>query len=139
MNVDRRAAPRIWEVLGRFFTTGLACALLHNAIMIAGDALGFHYAVSSVISFAVVVAFGYWMHSRWTFSAAARGAAPFARYVLIMSANLPLSIAGMFVCVDLGGLAVPLAAPVVTVALALFNYAGSRWALRAGRAPEWRA
>ena len=50
-------------VIGRFFMVGLTCALLHNAIMIAGDWLGLHYVASSFISFAIVVVVGYRLHS----------------------------------------------------------------------------
>jgi len=117
-------------VIGRFFTVGLVCALLHNAIMIGGDWAGLHYVATSFISFAIVVAVGYWLHSGWTFPGAARGRTPFARYALTMAANLPLSIAGMFVLVDLAGLPVPAAAPAVTVLLAAFNFIGGRWALK---------
>jgi putative flippase GtrA len=117
----------------RFLSVGLACALLHNAIMIACDRMGLHYAASSCVSFLIVVAFGYLLHSRWTFSGAQRSGASLARYVLMASANLPLSIAGMFVLVDLARVSVPVATPLVTVLLALFNYGGSRWALRVGR------
>lgn len=125
-------------VVGRFFTVGLACALLHNAIMIAGDWLGLHYVASSFLSFAIVVGFGYWLHSVWTFPGVERGRTSFARYTLMVSANLPLSIAGMFVFVDLVGLPVMFATPIVTVLLAAFNFLGSRWALRAGRAQSRR-
>jgi putative flippase GtrA len=125
-------------VVGRFFTVGLVCALLHNAIMIGGDWAGLHYVASSFLSFAIVVAVGYWLHSAWTFPDAARGRTPFARYALTMAANLPLSIAGMFVFVDLAGLPVSLAAPLVTVLLAAFNFIGGGWALRAKRAQSKR-
>jgi putative flippase GtrA len=118
----------------RFFTIGLACALLHNAIMIGGDWLGLHYVASSFLSFATVNAFGYWLHSAWTFPGAQRGRTPFARYVLMMSANLPLSIFGMFVLVDVAGFPVIVASPLVTVLLAAYNFVGVRWALRASRA-----
>jgi putative flippase GtrA len=121
-------------VVGRFFAVGLACALLHNAIMIAGDWAGLHYVASSFVSFAIVVAVGYWLHSGWTFPGAARGRTPFGRYALTMAANLPLSLAGMFVFVDLAGLPVALASPAVTVLLMAFNFAAGRWALRARRA-----
>src|SRR6267143_3090270 len=101
-------------VFSRFFTVGLACALLHNAIMIGGDWLGLHYVASSFVSFAVVVIVGYWLHSGWTFPGAARGTGSFTRYALTMAANLPLSILGMFVFVGLAGLPVAIAAPLVT-------------------------
>jgi putative flippase GtrA len=117
-------------VVGRFFTVGLACALLHNAIMIAGAWLGAHYVASSLVSFVVVVLVGYWLHTAFTWPRAARGRVSLVRYTLTMSANLPLFIAGMFLFVDLGGLPVPIAAPLVTVVLMAFNFVGSRWALR---------
>lgn len=117
-------------VAGRFVVVSVACALLHNAIVIAGDGLGLHYAAASLLSFAAVVLFGYWMHCAWTFPGAARGAMSLARYALSMSANLPLFVAGMFLAVDVAGLAVGLAAPLVTVLLWAFNFLATRWALR---------
>lgn len=125
-------------VASRFFSVGLLCALLHNAIMIGGDWLGLHYVAASLVSFAIVVLVGYLLHSAWTFPGAQRGGMPFARYAFTMALNLPLSLAGMFVLVDLAGLGVPLAAPAVTVMLAAFNFVGGRWALRAGRAQSRR-
>ena len=121
-------------VARRFLLVGLACALLHNAVMIGGDRLGLHYAASTFGSFAIVVIFGYWLHSGWTFLDADRGRTTFVRYALMASANLPLSIAGMFAFVDVARLPVHLAAPLVTVLLVLFNFAGGRWALRRRRA-----
>jgi putative flippase GtrA len=125
-------------VVGRFFSVGLLCALLHNAIMIGGDRLGLHYVASSFVSFAIVVLVGYWLHGSWTFPGAQRGAMSFGRYTLTMALNLPLSLAGMFVFVDLAALGVPIAAPAVTVMLAAFNFIGGRWALRARRAQSRR-
>ena len=125
-------------VASRFFSVGLLCALLHNAIMIGGDWLGLHYVGASLVSFAIVVLVGYRLHSSWTFPGAQRSGMSFARYALTMALNLPLSLAGMFLLVDLAGLGVPLAAPAVTVMLAAFNFVGGRWALRAGRAHSRR-
>ena len=119
--------------VGRFYSVGLLCALLHNAIMIGGDWLGLHYALSNVISFAAVVVLGYRLHSGWTFPGAERSQASFLRYALGMAANLPLSLAGMFALVDLAGAPVSLAAPLVTVLLAAFNYFAGRWALLRAR------
>jgi putative flippase GtrA len=125
-------------VVGRFFSVGLLCALLHNAIMIGGDWFGLHYVASSFASFAIVVLVGYLLHSAWTFPGAQRGAMSFARYTVTMALNLPLSLAGMFVLVDVARLGVPVAAPTVTVMLAAFNFIGGRWALRARRAQSTR-
>ena len=120
-------------IAARALTVGLVCALLHNAIVIAGDFAGLHYALSLTISFAIVVLVGYWLHSGWTFKGAKRGGSSFARYVLVASANYPASLVGMFLLVDLMGLPVPLASPLLTVVLFAANFLGNRWALRAGR------
>ena len=119
--------------IGRFLGVGLACALLHNAVMISGDFAGWHYVVSTSVSLVVVSLFGYVLHTRWTFPSAARGRGPFVRYAFAVSANYPLSLAGMFILVDLIGVPVVTAAPAVTVALFVFNYVANRWALRVTR------
>jgi putative flippase GtrA len=119
--------------IGRFLGVGLACALLHNVIMIGGDFAGWHYVVSSLVSLAVVAVFGYALHTRWTFPGAERGHASFARYAVTVSANYPLSLAGLYVFVDLFGVPVPVAAPAVTALLFLFNWIANRWALRVRR------
>jgi putative flippase GtrA len=117
-------------VVGRFLGVGLACAILHNVVMIAGDLGGWHYVASSFVSLVVVTVFGYLLHSRWTFPGAERSRTSFVRYAVTVSANLPLSLAGLYVLVDLLGLPVPIAAPVVTVVLFAFNFTANRWALR---------
>ena len=117
-------------VVGRFLGVGLACALLHNVVLIAGDFAGWHYAASSVVSLVVVTLLGYQLHSRWTFPGAERSPTSFARYAVTVSANFPLSLAGLFVFVDLLGVSTPIAAPIVTVLLIAFNYTANRWALR---------
>ncbi len=110
---------------------GGTCAVLHNAIMIGGDWLGFHYVASSLVSFTIVVCVGYWLHSGWTFRTGARSGTSFARYTLVAGANLPAALAGMFLFVDLLGFSVPVASPIVTVLLFVMNFAGNRWALKA--------
>lgn len=118
-------------IAARALAVGLTCALVHNAIMIAGDWIGLHYAVSLVFSFLIVVVIGYWLHSGWTFTAAVRSRSSFRRYAVVASANYPVSLAGMFVFVDLVGLSVPVASPIVTVLLFAMNFLGNRWALKA--------
>jgi putative flippase GtrA len=119
-------------IAGRALAVGLFCALLHNAIMIAGDWLGLHYAISLAYSFCIVVVVGYLLHSGWTFRGARRSGSTFLRYVLVASANYPASLAGLYVFVDLASLPVAIASPIVTVLLFALNFLGNRWALRAG-------
>lgn len=118
-------------IAGRALVVGLVCAIVHNAIMIALDQVGLHYALSLVVSFVIVVVLGYRLHSGWTFAGAARTPTSFGRYALVASANYPASLAGMFLFVDLAGLSVPIASPIVTVLLFAMNFLGNRWALRA--------
>ena len=135
---SRDCAHAFQMVTGRYLTVGLACALLHNAIVISGDWAGVHYAVSTLLSFAIVVALGYWLHSGWTFSGTRRSGMSLGRYVVMASANYPMSVAGMFVLVDRLGWSVPAATPIVTLLLATLNFFGSRWALRARQLPGER-
>lgn len=120
-------------VIGRFLGVGLACAVLHNVVMILGDVAGWHYVFSSVVSLFVVTLFGYQLHSRWTFPDAVRGSTSFVRYAVTVSANYPLSLLGLFVLVDLMGISVPVASVTVTVILLAFNFTANRWALRLRR------
>lgn len=99
--------------------------------MIAGDWLGAHYALSSVASYVIVVLFGYWLHTTWTWPSTPRAAMSLGRYALTASANLPLFVAGMYLFVDLAGLPVVAASPLVTLILMAFNFVAVRWALRA--------
>ena len=117
-------------VFARYLTVGASCMLLHLAIMIIGDAAGLHYVMSSVISLVTVTAFGYALHSGWTYPGSERGGASLARYLATVGANFPISLAGLFAFVDLLGLPVAIAAPIVTVLLVAFNFVASRWVFR---------
>lgn len=107
--------------------------------MIAGDWLGAHYVASSLASFVIVVLFGYWLHTEWTWPQAPRDRVTLARYTVSMAGNLPLFVAGMFLLVDLGAAPVAAAAPLVTVLLIAFNFIATRWALRVRDEPGARA
>lgn len=115
----------------RFLTVGGICALLHNIILIAGDFAGVHYVISNLISYAVVVVAGFGLHRAFTFRGRAQESS-FIRYALAMAANYPLSIAALFVLIDLIGLPVWIAAPVSTVLLFVWNFTMSRWAIVRG-------
>lgn len=107
---------------------GLTCAALHNAILIGLDRFAVHYAVSSAVSFVIVVMVGYLLHTAFTFRAP-RNISAFARYAVAMAANYPLIVALLFLMVTFGGLPVPIAAPAGTLILFGWNYISSRWAI----------
>ena len=112
----------------RYLLVGLTCALLHNAIMIGCDRFGIHYVVSSLISYVAVVICGFALHSYFTFERRPTVRA-FIRYGVSMAANFPASVALMFLFCDVAGLTVPIAAPLATVLLFVWNFAASRWAI----------
>jgi len=112
----------------RYLLVGIACALLHNAIMIGGDMLGMHYVASNLVSYVAVVLAGYGLHSTFTFRRS-MSISSLVRYAVGMATNLPGSVLSMFVLCDLFGLAVVVAAPVTTALLFVWNFATSRWAI----------
>jgi putative flippase GtrA len=117
----------------RFALVGLACAVLHNAIMLGLDQLRVHYAVSSALSYAIVVVLGYALHVRFTFEHTAHGAS-FWRYAAGMAANYPLTFGLLFVMCDIAGWSVAVGAPLATIVLMAWNFCASRWAIvRVGR------
>lgn len=112
----------------RYAIVGLACAILHNAIMIGLDRWHVHYAASALVSFVVVVLAGYALHVSFTF----RERPSFAslwRYIAGMAANYPLNVALLFLMCDIAGLPMAIAAPAATVLLFGWNFLLSRWAI----------
>jgi putative flippase GtrA/SAM-dependent methyltransferase len=112
----------------RYLFVGATCAVLHNVIVIGFDRVGVGYAISSLVSFVVVVTVGYLMHTAITFRAP-RSMSSFVRYAVALAANYPLIVALLFVMVTLRGIPVPIAAPAGTVILFVWNFIASRWAI----------
>jgi putative flippase GtrA len=122
----RRAVPR-------YLLVGGICALIANAILIGFDQLGVNYDVSSVIAFVVTLLIAYAFHTEWTFEAD-RSVGGLVRYGAAMAMNLPLSIALLFVLVDLLSLKMAIAAPAATVLQTAFNYLVAAALIRPRRA-----
>ena len=121
---------------GRYLAVGATCAVLNSVILIVLDRFGVHYAVSSLISFVVVVAVGYSLHSWFTFRVR-RGLSTFLLYVLALAANYPLQVVLLYLMVDLGRLPIVVASPASTLILAGWNFFATRWALvRRDPAPQ---
>ncbi|MCB2089570.1 MAG: GtrA family protein [Sphingomonadaceae bacterium] len=114
--------------LGPYGVIAAICALLNIAILVGGDRLGLHFAVSTTISFVVCVVAGFLLHCRYTFRAAASWAG-LMRYTLAMALNYPLSLLAVWLFYDVLALSMILAAPASTVALTAYNFLSSRWAL----------
>jgi putative flippase GtrA len=112
----------------RYAAVGGASALLHNAIMIGGDRLGFGVLACGVVSFAVVVVFSYGLHAAFTFRVAGSGPS-FLRYVAAMAMNYPFAVGLIFALQAYFHLPMALASPATTGILFLWNFGASRWAL----------
>lgn len=115
-------------ISGRYLAVGATCALLNTLILIALDRFGVHYAVSSLISFVVVVAVGYSLHSWFTFRVR-QGLSTFLLYALALAANYPLQVVLLYLMVDLAWLPIVIASPAATLILAGWNFFATRWAL----------
>jgi putative flippase GtrA len=115
----------------RYLAIGGTCAAFNNAILIASDAAGIHYAISIALAFLFVLPISYLAHALWSFSAPASWSA-FAHYVAGSISSLV--VAGATVGIFRGGLMLPMtvAAPLATVVMALYNYLMTRWAVHRG-------
>jgi putative flippase GtrA len=117
--------------LGRIGPYGLIaalCALANLVILVAGERAGFHYVVSISVSFVVCVILGYTLHSRFTYAARVDRAG-LVRYTGAMALNYPLSIVAVWFFNELLAWPMIVAAPASTLALTLYNFFSSRWAI----------
>ena len=108
------------------------CLVCHNAVLILGDRVGLPLWAGVALSFALVAAVGYVLHSRVTFRERL-GLVRFLRYALAMSANLPLAFVLTWLGRAVAGLPMTLAAPLASAAMVAVNFVLSHWAIRTPR------
>jgi putative flippase GtrA len=114
--------------VGRYAQVGLLCALINNAIVIAMDQAGFHYAISVIVGFLVVMLVGYLLHAAYTFGVPASGSG-WLRFVTVNLSGFPLSFGLMFLLCDAIGLSASLAMPTATIVLFAWNFVLARWVI----------
>lgn len=106
------------------------CILLHNVVLIGGDLLGLPLWTGVLISFMLVASVGYVLHGLLTFrQPLALGR--FGKYVLAMSANIPLAFVTTWFWKDVAGLPMTIAAPIASACMLAFNFVLGRWAILA--------
>jgi len=115
-------------VAPRYLVVGGTCALLNAGVLIAGDALHLPLAASIAASFGLVCIIGYALHAKVTFGTRAHGPG-FLRYVLAMTASLPMSAALLWLFVSAWHWPMALAAPTTTAIMLAVNFVSSRWAV----------
>lgn len=104
------------------------CFVLGAVLIPAFAALGLHYAVATVIAFAIVVVVGFACHCRWTFQVE-RSVDGFLRYAGAMLLNLPLTIILIGLAHDWLGLSIAWSAPLASLVLFGWNFLAVRWAV----------
>jgi len=125
--LHQRRAPR-------YFGVSAVCLLINNALLILLDAAGVHYAISVLISAALMIPLSFGLQSRFTFAAA--GAWPgFLRYAAVMIVNTPLAWLLLWALHGEAGLPMLYASPLMTGILFVWNYLASGWAILA-RSPR---
>jgi len=112
----------------RFTLVGAVCAAMYNAIMIFGSKLGGGYISLSLLAFVIVTPIGYLLHARLTFGIR-RSWRDFGRFASGAAASFPVYFILMIgLCSGLR-LTVSVAAPMATVAMYIWNYVSTHWAL----------
>jgi putative flippase GtrA len=112
----------------RYLTVGALCALVYNLIMIGADFAGLHYLPATLIAVGVVAPLGYFLHCRFTFRKAL-SLEGFLRFSAGIALAYPLLLALMMLFCSGLGLPVPIASPLATAVLVVFNYVSAHWAI----------
>lgn len=112
----------------RYTLVGAFCVLSNCAIMLAVDALGGHYLLGTVASFARTTPAAYFLHSRFTFRERISRHA-FARFVSAAASAYPLAAGTMIVLCSGLHLGVGIATPIATVFLFAWNFATAHWSI----------
>lgn len=106
------------------------CILLHNVVMIAGDAIGMELWVAVLISFTAVSAAGYVLHGSFTFRQPL-ALSRYLRYSLAMSANIPLAFVTTWLWHEQLDFEMTVAAPLASLCMLALNFVLGRWAIAA--------
>ena len=121
-------APLIFRQSTRYLAGGIACALLHNVIMITTSAYGMPYPPALVLSFAITTPIGYAIHSAYTFEAAC-STRRLQRFMAGAVSGFVVSALLMALMCSGLGMPVAIATPIATVLLFVWNFALARWAI----------
>lgn len=104
------------------------CLLLHNVVMITAMHRSFPLVMAVALSFCIVVATGYVLHSLLSFRQPL-SLRRFWRYAAAMSLNMPLALVTIWLWKDIAGCPVVVAVPLATVTMLAANSLFSYWAI----------
>jgi putative flippase GtrA len=129
VSLARLARPR------RYATIGVACAVMNNILLIAGDLMGLHYMISTILGFLIVTPAAYLLHSAYTFGEP-RSWAALWRFSAGVAFAVPIFFLVMALLCSGLGLPVIVAAPLATLFMFVWNYVSARWAIVARLSPR---
>lgn len=119
---------RLLPIFSRYAAVGVISVALNNIILIAGDALGLHYVASTLACFFVIGGLAYLAHTNITFEVS-RSLIGYLRYCATQVTTLALTLGMLHIAIDQLAWSIWIAAPIVSVAMLLFNFIATRWAV----------
>jgi putative flippase GtrA len=112
----------------RYLLVAAISALSNNVILILGDRLGYGYGILVFISSIFTGSMAYLLHSRVTFRRR-MGWPQYVRFMIGIALGTPVALAFIGVLRDVVGLEMPLAAPIATALMVVYNYISARLAI----------
>ena len=117
----------LFETL-RYLANGAICAGANMAVLIGGNRLGLGHFVLVMVTWVVGGTLGYLLHARLTFRAGLSGVA-YARFMGGVALGIPATWALLELFAGWLGWRMELAAPAVSIAMLVYNYANARIAI----------
>ncbi|MEO1729837.1 MAG: GtrA family protein [Pseudomonadota bacterium] len=114
--------------LSRYTLIGIASVAANNVILIAGDALGVHYAFSTLLCFFLIGALAYIGHANITFEAS-HSLMGYLRYCATQAFGLLLTLVMLHGMIDRLYWPIWVAAPAVSIAMFVYTFLATRWAV----------
>ena len=122
-----RAAP-----IGlRYAAVSVTCAVLNNILLICLAAGGLDPMIAAAVVVVPMLIIGFVLQVAVVFQEPATWRA-FQRYCAAMLSNQPMWFASLYLLCDVIRLPVFIAGPIATVALFVWNFVATRWAIRRG-------
>jgi putative flippase GtrA len=116
----------------RYLIAGsIAFAVDLSLLLIATNLLGLHYLIGNAMGYCLGLAVVYLLNTRWVFShrAVDNRVSEFAIFALIGLCGIAISEGAMYVLVENGELALPIAKAVATIAVFMCNFVGRKFFL----------
>jgi putative flippase GtrA len=112
----------------RYLVAGAVCAIANNGLFIAGARAGIGLFGLTLLSFLIVGTMGYIVHARFTFRQAP-SVQTYAKFMVGVALGTPVAYIVLALLRIGAHMPMPVAAPVATVILLIYNFAIARLAI----------